>query len=233
MTGLGWGAISPKLLELEKHSLAFFFTVLFHSFLLLYLRLLRENLPGHHLGVLSFSFVSAVEQKLVLPTSYSSHPKNEKIRKRANGHTKNTQSSSAKIRFSFSFFYFFTFADSQQRKYSPHQKVDKFLLSSPPPFRVSTGVNTSGNPQRISLSLLFLLFSLVNYFRKNNVKKGGRGLSEWIADVITNVESRRTRFFGFGFSPFVRKCMAVRLFETSTNPTHTQTDTHTVIIAIS
>lgn len=156
-----------------------------------------------------------------------------KIRKRANGHTKNTQSSSAKIRFSFSFFYFFTFADSQQRKYSPHQKVDKFLLSSPPPFRVSTGVNTSGNPQRISLSLLFLLFSLVNYFRKNNVKKGGRGLSEWIADVITNVESRRTRFFGFGFSPFVRKCMAVRLFETSTNPTHTQTDTHTVIIAIS
>jgi hypothetical protein len=81
MTGLGWGAISPKLLELEKHSLAFFFTVLFHSFLLLYLRLLRENLPGHHLGVLSFSFVSAVEQKLVLPTSYSSHPKNKKTRK--------------------------------------------------------------------------------------------------------------------------------------------------------
>lgn len=150
----------------------------------------------------------------------------KKIRKRANGHTKNTQSSSAKIRF-----YICWFPTAEIFTTPKSRQVPPFISSPVSCFHWCE--HKWKSPKNFSYSPFFL-FSPVNYFRKNNVKKRGKvDCRNWLRMSSRTSRVEEHVFLGFGFSPFVRKCMAVRLFETSTNPTHTQTDTHTVIIAIS
>lgn len=122
----------------------------------------------------------------------------------------------------------------QGRKFK-NKKSNLFFLTSPP-LRVSSGVNKSGNTKEFVCFLLSLFFAIifpaaVFKIKKKEIiiwKRGKRRLDYYITSCgIVGIDcgchhdstSRRTRLERGFLSLSVNKCIAIRLFETSMNPT--------------